>query len=313
MNELKKLVCILLSLIGMHTIQAEIITYPAEVTPGSWLCFRKEISVEKDASHNLLKIAADSKYWLWINGELVVREGGLKRGPNPKDTYCDILQDVKGLVPGKNTIALLVWYFGKEGFSHRNSPTAGISVDLTIGKQRYISDDSWKVSIHPSFYIPKGIKPNFRLPESNIGFDAEKKVAFWDKDFDDTQWKNVKVIKKELSGWGQLVERPIPMWKDYGLKDYVKVERKSDTLLVAYLPYNAQVNPYIKLKAKAGRLIDIRTDNYRGGGTPNVYAEYITKSGIQEFEAWGWMNGHQVLYTIPKDVEVLELKFRVQP
>ena len=70
------------------------------------------------------------------------------------------------------------------------------------------------------------------------------------------------------------------------------------------------MNPYIKLKAKAGRLIDIRTDNYRGGGTPNVYAEYITKSGIQEFEAWGWMNGHQVLYTIPKDVEVLELKFR---
>lgn len=59
------------------------------------------------------KIAADSKYWLWINGELVVREGGLKRGPNPKDTYCDILQDVKGLVPRKNIIALLVWYFGK--------------------------------------------------------------------------------------------------------------------------------------------------------------------------------------------------------
>ncbi len=101
------------------------------------------------------------------------------------------------------------------------------------------------------------------------------------------------------------------MWKDYGLKDYnVKVERKSDTLFVAYLPYNAQVNPYIKLKAKVGEIIDIRTDNYCGGGTPNVYAEYITKNGIQEFEAWGWMNGHQVLYTIPKDVEVLELKFR---
>ena len=70
------------------------------------------------------------------------------------------------------------------------------------------------------------------------------------------------------------------------------------------------MNPYIKLKAKVGEIIDIRTDNYCGGGTPNVYAEYITKNGIQEFEAWGWMNGHQVLYTIPKDVEVLELKFR---
>ena len=52
MNILKKMVCILLGIIGIHTIQAEIITYPAEVTPGSWLCFRKDISVGKDASHN---------------------------------------------------------------------------------------------------------------------------------------------------------------------------------------------------------------------------------------------------------------------
>lgn len=287
MNILKKMVCILLGIIGIHTIQAEIITYPAEVTPGSWLCFRKDISVGKDASHNLLKIAADSKYWLWINGELIVREGNLKRGPNPKDTYCDILRDVKGLVSGRNTIALLVWYFGKDGFSHRNSPTAGVSVDLTIGKQRYISDDSWKVSIHPSFYIPNGINPNYRLPESNIGFNAQKEVAFWDKDFDDALWQDAKVIKKELSGWNQLVERPIPMWKDYGLKDYVKVERKSDTLFVAYLPYNAQVNPYIKLKAKVGEIIDIRTDNYCGGGTPNVYAEYITKMVFRNLKRGG--------------------------
>ena len=310
MNVLNRIIFVLLSMIGIQTIQAEIITYPSGVTPGSWLCFRKEILVEKNASHNLFKIAADSKYWLWINGELVVREGGLKRGPNPKDTYCDILQNVKGFVAGKNTVTILVWYFGKEGFSHRNSPTAGVSVDMTIGKQQYVSDDSWKVCVHPSFYIPEGIKPNCRLPESNIGFNAQKEAAFWAKDFDDTLWLDAKVVKKELSGWNLLIERPIPMWKDYGLKDYVKVERKSDTLFVAYLPYNAQVNPYIKLKSKAGRVIDIRTDNYRGGGVPNVYTEYITKSGIQEFEAWGWMNGHQVLYTIPKDVEVLELKFR---
>jgi hypothetical protein len=27
----------------------------------------------------MTKIAVDSKYWLWVNGQLVVREGGLKR------------------------------------------------------------------------------------------------------------------------------------------------------------------------------------------------------------------------------------------
>lgn len=307
---IKIIIYVAAGMMGAQTIHAEIITSQTEATPGAWLCFRKEISVGKDVSHNVLKIAADSKYWLWINGELVVREGGLKRGPNPKDTYCDILHDIKGFVPGKNTIALLVWYFGKEGFSHRNSPTAGVSVDLTFGKERYTSDGSWKVCVHPAFYVPEGTKPNYRLPESNIGFDAQKELLFWKPDFDDSLWQYAKVVHWEQSGWNRLQERPIPMWKDYGLKDYVKVERKSDTLLVAHLPYNAQVNPYIKLKAKAGGVVDIRTDNYLGGGAPNVYSEYITKSGIQEFEALGWMNGHQVLYSIPKNAEVLELKFR---
>ena len=67
----------------------------------TWLAFRKTVHIDKVPQTLTARIAADSKYWLWINGELVVREGGLKRGPNPKDTYCDILQDVKGLVPGK--------------------------------------------------------------------------------------------------------------------------------------------------------------------------------------------------------------------
>lgn len=37
----------------------------------------------------IAQIAADSKYWLWINGKLAVFEGGLKRGPNRTDTYYD--------------------------------------------------------------------------------------------------------------------------------------------------------------------------------------------------------------------------------
>lgn len=54
------------------------------------------------------------------------------------------------------------------------------------------------------------------------------------------------------------------------------------------------------------------TDNYfyYNGATENIRAEYIAKSGIQEYESLGWMNGHRVYYIIPDGVEVLEVKYR---
>ena len=292
------------------TTRAGVITVQEKVSPGAWLCFRKDINIVDVDDIKSLKIAADSKYWLWINGEMVVREGGVKRGPNPKDTYCDVLTDIEWFKKGKNTIAILVWYFGKDGFSHRNSPTAGVYFDLHIGKKHIQSDSTWRALLHPAFYVPKGQKPNYRLSESNIGYDSEQEISFYQEKFDDSLWKNAYSLSLEEAGWGKLVARPIPMWKDFGLRDYSNVKKQGDTLIFADLPYNSQITPYIKLKAPANLKIDIRTDNYRGGGAPNVFAEYVTKEGVQEFEAWGWMNGHQVCYTIPKGVEVLDVKFR---
>lgn len=295
-------------MLNLLCIKAEVITTRYNVTPGTWLCFRKEIYVDDLEKQQHLKIAADSKYWLWINGDLIVREGGLKRGPNPNDTYCDEFSEIQGLRKGNNMIAILVWYFGKDGFSHKNSPTPGIYFDLKVGKQHFVSDSTWKVRRHPSFYVPEGEKPNYRLPESNIGYDASKELDL--NALDDTSWKNARDMSLEEAGWNRLVARPIPMWKDYGLKEYTKLDYQGDTLIVASLPYNAQVTPYIKLKSSKGLKIDIRTDNYRGGSVPNVFAEYVTKEGIQEFEAYGWMNGHQVYYKIPTGVKVLDVKFR---
>lgn len=295
-------------MLNLLYIKAEVITTRYNVTPGAWLCFRKEIYVDNLEKQQHLKIAADSKYWLWINGDLIVREGGLKRGPNPNDTYCDEFSEIQGLRKGNNMVEILVWYFGKDGFSHKNSPTPGIYFDLEVGKQHFVSDSTWKVRRHPSFYVPEGEKPNYRLPESNIGYDASKESDL--NTLDDTSWVNARDVSLEEAGWNQLITRPIPMWKDYGLKKYSKLDYQEDTLIIASLPYNAQVTPYIKLQASQGMKIDIRTDNYRGGSAPNVFAEYITKEGVQEFETYGWMNGHQVYYKIPKGVKVLDVRFR---
>ena len=111
------------------------------------------------------------------------------------------------------------------------------------------------------------------------------------------------------SPFGKLVERPIPMWKDYGLKPYESTRRSGDTI-VCRLPYNCQMTPYLKVSAPAGKTIRMQTDNYMGGSTYNMRAEYVTRDGVQEYESLGWLNGHEMLYIVPEGVEVLDLKFR---
>lgn len=126
---------LILLCIGTYTAVAQVISPdcpPDKIEPGSWYCFRNTVNLKRQPRNVSLHIAADSKYWLWVNGELQVREGGLKRGPNPNDTYCDTIGSLPALKKGQNTIALLVWYFGKDGFSHRNSPTPGMTFALNV-------------------------------------------------------------------------------------------------------------------------------------------------------------------------------------
>lgn len=110
--------------------------------PNTWIAFRKDVTLKKAPSVAMTRIAADSKYWLWINGELAVFEGSLKRGPNPNDTYYDEIDLAPYLKKGTNKIALLLWYFGKEGFSHKDSGKAGVIFDMNAGKEQIISDAS---------------------------------------------------------------------------------------------------------------------------------------------------------------------------
>ena len=103
-------------MVGLWTVWAQadvseahwITAFENQSATNTWLCFRRDIRLDTLPRESVnLKIAADSKYWMWINGRLVVNEGGLKRGPNPKDTYCDVIErSVQriSLYPKLNTI-----------------------------------------------------------------------------------------------------------------------------------------------------------------------------------------------------------------
>ena len=260
-----------------------------------------------------LRIAADTKYWLWINGELIVREGGLKRGPNPTDSYCDLLKVVPNLKFGKNEATILVQYYGQSSFSHRVSATPGIYFDLHSSLDHIVSDSGWKAIRYdamwhaPNEHNLQGTR-KYRLSSANVGYDARKALDFT-TDIDTKNWTTAVAIPLEKSDWGKLHDRPIPLWRWSELTEYQTISR-GDEVITCTLPYNAQVTPYIKLRAKGGERIKICTDNYWIGAARSHYAEYIAREGEQEFEMPNWINGHSVLYFVPQGVDVLELKYR---
>jgi alpha-L-rhamnosidase len=276
-----------------------------------WTRFHRAFELDQVPTSAKACIAVDSKYWLWVNGEILVREGGLKRGSNPNSTYQDVIELAPRLRQGKNSLAILVWHFGQHGFSHNSSGTSGLYFSLDLPGQDILSDGNWKMSPHPAISTSKDTAPNRRLPESSLVFDASREEADWTADdFDASGWPSPELHGTAGSPpWGSLVPRPIPQWKDYGLRDYVGVVEKSG-MFIAKLPYNAQVKPWMEIEAPAGLEIDIRTDNFMGGTAPNVHGKYITREGIQQFECLGWMNGHEVHYRIPTGVNVRSLKFR---
>ena len=99
---------------------------PEKDEPNTWIEFRKDFDVNRNIRSIETFIAADTKYWLYINDQMVVFEGGLKRGPSPDAGYYDVIDIADYLKVGENQIRILLWHFGKDGFSHKDSGKSGL-------------------------------------------------------------------------------------------------------------------------------------------------------------------------------------------
>lgn len=283
-----------------------------------WMCFNKKVTLDSIPTELIADISADSKYWLYINGENVVFEGNVKRGPNKNSGYYDSIDIAPYLKEGENSICALVWFWGdSKNYSYSSSGQGGfifeaINEDITI-----ISDQSWKAKKHSAYEDKAFNQPNYRLPEHSIYFDARKDIGNWTSStFDTSSWENA--IEYGIGGdgaYGKLYPRGIPLLKDYGLKDYENsndyenytVNNLFGEEITVDIPYNAQLTPYLKIIAPEGKKIRITTENTSIGA---VSTTYITKEGEQEFEALGWINGEHITYKIPKGVTVISLKYR---
>ena len=284
----------------------------------TWMCFRKKVNIDDVPQEAITQIAVDSKYWLYINDEMVIREGELKRGETKNSIYYDELDLAPYLKSGENTIAILVWYWGDVSYSHNSSGKGALLFQTKIGDTYLISDETWKASKNKA-YMQDKLRPNNRLIEYNVYYDATLADDDWYKStFDDSKWKTAKILgAANEEPWGEMIERNIPQFKNSDLKEYENmseytdytITKKTETLEMT-IPYNAQFTPYLKIESKKGAKITIQTDQYEDVSGDSVRGTYMTKEGVQEFESLAWMNGEKVYYEFPKGVKIISLGYR---
>ena len=283
-----------------------------------WMCFNKKVTLNKIPNELIAHISADSKYWLYINGKTVVFEGNVKRGPDKSSGYYDSVDIAPYLKKGDNMICALVWYWDNEtSYSYSGSGQGGFIFEATGEDVSIISDENWKVKKNDAYIDSSLYPPNYRLAEYSIYYDARKEMTGWtDPSYDVSDWENATEYAIGGEGaYGKLYPRGIPLLKDYGLKDYENsadyenytVKKLFGEKITVDIPYNAQITPYLKVIAPAGKKIRITTENTLIGA---VSTTYITKEGEQEFEALGWFNGEHITYKIPKGVTVVSLQYR---
>ena len=283
-----------------------------------WMCFNKKVTLHNVPEELIADISADSKYWLYINGETVVFEGSVKRGPDKNSGYYDSVDIAPYLKEGENSICALVWFWGNQkNYSYNSSGQGGFIFEAENSDVSIITDSSWLVKKHDAYINSRFYQPNYRLPEYSVYYDARKELGDWlSDDYDFSSWENATEYGAGGEGvYGKLYPRGIPMLKDYGLTDYINsadyenytVNKISGEKITVDIPYNAQFTAYLRISAPAGKKIRITTENTPLG---SVSTTYITKEGEQEFESLGWMNGEHITYDIPRGVKVISLKYR---
>ena len=300
----------------------------------SWVAFRKTVDITTVPKKVIANISADSKYWLWINGELVVFEGSVARGPSPSkpwnrgkevwtkppeakpsNTWYEEVDITRFLKSGENTIAALVWYWGNETHkgTHIDSGKGGFIFQATVGDSTLISDRSWKVKANPAYALDSG-DTGKNIVQFHVKYDARKAMGDWmSADYSDVDWK--AATEKGIpptAPWYNLEKNYVPALVNHGLQFYENYPESkfpfiSDgTTISCTLPFNQQITPYLEVECDAGLEIKITTDDRHNV----INAFYTTKQGRQTFESYSWMNGHKVHYEIPAGVKVLGLKYR---
>ena len=162
-----------------------------------YVCFRRTLDVHGDAASARLRITADARYEVHVNGRWVGH--GPPRSwlsPWTVDEY-----DLCGLLtPGRNAVAVLVHHPGLSTFQYLHADP-GLLAQLdwqdATGEHHIVTDGAWRCAPHPGYAWPA---PRIACQQTwEEQFDAREQppgTGDWrEAGFDDGSWPNAAVMR----------------------------------------------------------------------------------------------------------------------
>ncbi len=281
-------------------------------TPDQKVVIRKTIEIDEVPELVEAYIACDTKFWLWINGDLAVFEGCVFR-ESTEGGYAEKVDITSYLKKGKNTLAFLVQFYGNGGRNNTDSGEAGFI--FSCDALELYSDESFLVATHPGFVKTGEPYPAYLFGGYNIGFDAHLDFGdYTEPDFPEIEFEHATVYPNNV--WGNCVLSPLPLIKLY---DETKADyTETETGVIADLPYAMCFSAIFEVEAEGGEVIDIRSDRYNVNGGPGDEfhnynghrIEYICKEGKNEFWCPMYLYGEKMIVTCPETVKIKRLAYQ---
>lgn len=291
----------------------------------SYVAFRKTFSLDEVPEEAVANIAAESKYYLWMNEELAVFDGASKRGATPYDGFYEQVDLADYLKQGENTLVILVSYNGRGGNSSVDPGKAGLLFQMQAGDVTVVSDSSFKAN-RLRAYRNQGLLgadwPNYSqssmLAEWNVYYDARESVGdYTASDFDDSSWEGATVVcEAGAQPFNDTYLSVIPLMKfdkEYTFleSEYIGQKLTQDTIITIDLPENMQFSPYFELTAESSGLrFTYYTNTLTSQGIDSFRDDYVTAGGAQTYESLPWRSGSQLIIEAPAGITFTKIGYR---
>jgi alpha-L-rhamnosidase len=294
--------------------------WAAPTSQRTYVVFRKRVQLPAAPRRAELRLFADSRYILWINGRYV------ERGPcrfDPVAPEYDTLEVTQYLTQGNNVLAVLVHRcYDKVGGAPAaslngrimaHSPGLAAALELTgaDGLTRVVrSDASWRTSTQNRFAPSPADRWEPTWASLLDRIDARRDEGDWTAaESDDSAWQAAVPIDGKR--WGPLRPRRIPLlreteigplsvvqWSRGGdlrgeppIAELLPLEMKAGDRLVLDAGRFVQAYSIVDLEADAGSTLEFeyaqtfRTNGNQPGGSYGLVNHYTARAGRQTYLA----------------------------